>query len=514
MAYPLLYEINTRCWLRDLSSRQGRAVSLANIPASEFADWRRLGLTHIWLMGVWSSGPRARARALTDPLLRAIYAKVLPAWQDQDVAGSPYAIGDYQVPAELGGEAGLKSFRERLNAEGMKLVLDFVPNHLGVDHPWVWERPDLFVRATGSKPETFRQSTAGGAIWLAHGKDPYFPAWSDTVQLDYRRASTRKAMTDLLMSVAGCCDGLRCDMAMLLLNDVFAKTWEGFPSTEAPPVEEFWGTAIAAIKRVHPSFLFLAEAYWGLEERLVTLGFDYAYDKALYDKLQGRQPVAVTRHLLDLGPEKLATGAHFLENHDEPRIASLMSFAEERASALVVLGLPGMRLLHEGQLTGARVKVPVQLTRRAQEPVDSEIQSLYDQLLTTLHSREQRSCEILLARPAWPGNPTAQNFVLLQRQSHGLEFDLLVVNLAPHRSQCYAPVRIPDCPSENWHMKDLLGPERYVRFRGDLQAHGLYLDLPAHGAQLFRFEPVGGKSEISKSEMRENSKEQSPVGGG
>src|SRR5262249_10249924 len=124
MANPLLYEINARCWLRDLSLKQGQGLTLANIPASEIVTWRQLGFTHIWLMGVWSSGPRARARALTDPTLRAAYAKALPGWQDQDVTGSPYAVGDYHVAPELGGDAALQSFKQRLNAEGIKLLLD------------------------------------------------------------------------------------------------------------------------------------------------------------------------------------------------------------------------------------------------------------------------------------------------------------------------------------------------------------------------------------------------------
>jgi hypothetical protein len=281
-------------------------------------------------------------------------------------------------------------------------------------------------------------------------------------------------------------------MAMLVLNDVFAKTWQSFPAIEPPPAEEFWETTIAATRRAHPDFIFLAEAYWGLERRLFDLGFNYAYDKVLYDRLLLREPAAVQQHILDSSSGGLAAGAHFLENHDEPRIAGLMSGAEYRSAALLILGLPGMRFLHEGQLSGARVKTPVQLTRRPAEPVDADIQRLYEQLLSAVagSSVGQGSCELLRPRVAWQGNPTAENFVLAQWQSSGAAFELLVVNLAAHRSQCYAPLRIPDSRADNWHMKDLVGSEKYVRFRGDLEAHGLYLDLAGYGAQLFRFEPA------------------------
>ena len=183
-------------------------------------------------MGVWATGPRARAEALKHPELRRAYDQVLPGWQEADVAGSPYAIGDYQVPPALGGEAGLAEFRRKLREHGLKLLLDFVPNHVGLDHAWVRERPGLFVQSLGAAPGTFPQETSAGPRWLAHGKDPYFAPWTDTVQLDYRRAATRAVMTQLLQSFAGRCDGVRCDMAMLVLNDVFAKTWERFPLTD------------------------------------------------------------------------------------------------------------------------------------------------------------------------------------------------------------------------------------------------------------------------------------------
>ena len=111
MNHPLLYEINTRCWLRELTQQHGAPITLANVPEAEFARWRRLGFTHIWLMGVWTTGARARARALEHPQLRAAFDTILPGWHDEDVGGSPYAIADYQVPHALGGEAGLKKFR-------------------------------------------------------------------------------------------------------------------------------------------------------------------------------------------------------------------------------------------------------------------------------------------------------------------------------------------------------------------------------------------------------------------
>jgi hypothetical protein len=245
------------------------------------------------------------------------------------------------------------------------------------------------------------------------------------------------------------------------------------------------------VKETHPGFLFLAEGYWGLEARLQALGFDYTYDKPLYDGLVSRDAAGVQRHLLELPGRVVAASAHFLENHDEPRIASILSPAEHRAAALLTLGLPGMRFLYDGQLGGARRKVPVQLARCAPEPVEADIQNLYQQLLGTLPGTAvgEGSVELLHPRAAWPDNSTARHFVVVQWQKSAPGFDLVVVNLAPHRSQCYAPLTVQQLTAHNWAMRDLLGQEYYKRSGDDLQNQGLYLDLPAHGAQLFHFEP-------------------------
>jgi glycosidase len=492
MEHPLLYEINTRCWLHELSVARDRRVTLATVPEEEFAAWSRLGFTHIWLMGVWTTGPRARAIALHEPGLRRCYDELLPHWRGTDVGGSPYSIADYSVPTALGGELGLKAFRERLHHHGMKLVLDFVPNHLGIDHTWVAQRPELFVQSPAKADGTFAQETASGVKWIANGKDPYFAAWTDVAQLEYRNPATRDAMRELLLSVAARCDGVRCDMAMLLLNEVFAKTWAHLPFAGPAPATEFWADAIPRVKQANPDFIFMAEVYWGLESRLQSQGFDYTYDKQLYDDLHWRNTGWVQKRLLDAPSGYLAASVHFLENHDEPRAAATLSPTEHRAAALLILGLPGMRFLHEGQLTGAKVKVPVQLIRRPMETPQSEVQAMYEKLLLTLKTTAVGGGEghLLTPRAAWRDNPTSSSFVVVQWQARGPEFDLVVVNLAPYRSQCYVPLTVAGVTEHDWRMRDLLGDEVYERVGSDMAYSGVYFDLPEHGAQLFRFEPI------------------------
>ena len=494
MAHPLVYEINTRCWLRELSRRHKEAVTLANVPKEEFQRWRELGFSHIWLMGVWTSGRRVRNAALT-------FARTWPddekslVFGDEDIAGSPYAISGYHVSDELGGELALSKFRDALHAHGLKLLLDFIPNHLGLDHPWIARRPELFVSSASEAPGTFAIETRSGVHWLAHGKDPFFPPWLDTVQLDYRRSETHAAMQEALLSVATRCDGVRCDMAMLVLNDVFQRNWSQFPllsDATKSSESEFWSEAIPATKRIHPEFLFLAEVYWGLEGRLQSLGFDYTYDKALYDDVIARNPAGVQKRLRHSTLRFVAASAHFLENHDERRIASLLSIPEHRAAALLILALPGMRLLHEGQLSGARIRIPVQLLTRPRDDTDPAIARMYEDLLLVLQRSGVGRGEFRLLQSVSvdSGNATNRNIVLIQWQVEQDGFEVAAVNLAGAPGQCLATLQVQNFAAKNWTIEDMLqsgesGP------RVEVAGGGVRLELPPHAASLLRFRATG-----------------------
>lgn len=482
--HPLLYEINARQWLHGLSAREGKKIDLASVPEAELEGWSARGFTHVWLMGVWPTGPLSRAEALRHEGLRRAYDEALPGWAEGDVLGSPYAIAAAEVAPALGGDQGLAALRKRMQARGIGLILDFVPNHLGLDHAWVRGRPQVFVSKDGK---------------IAHGKDPYFDPWTDTVQVDYRKPEARAAMTELVRGIAGRCDGVRCDMAMLVLSDVFEKTWGRDDGAEGKRQEaqgtgtgttEFWAETVAAVKKERPGFLFLAEAYWGLEGRLQELGFDYTYDKTLYDRIVHRQCWDVQPHLLGAGERYVGRSAHFLENHDEPRAAERLGAAEHRAAALLALGLPGLRFLHEGQLEGARRFARIQLRRRAEEPVDAALAATYAQLLEALrHTAVGRGeCALLRPEPAWAGNATHRCIVAVQWQHGPRSFDLVCVNLAPGWSQCRVRVTARGVEGRRLAMVDALGTERYLREGNDLRA-GLFLDLPGHAAQIFHFEP-------------------------
>ena len=356
-ANPLLYEINTWPWLEGLGRAAGRRVTLDTVPDGAWDALAGLGTDAVWLMGVWRRSPAGTAIALADPARVAGFRRVLPDLADGDIVGSAYCIREYVVDDHLGGPKGLAVARRALAARGVRLVLDFVPNHVAPDHPWTRHRPGVFVTGTDEDlardPSSFLRTAERV---LACGRDPYFPAWPDVVQLNAFSDELREAASETLAGILDQCDGVRCDMAMLMLNDVFERTWG--PRAGPAPATEFWTDVIDTVRVDHPDALLLAEAYWDTEWRLQQLGFDACYDKRLYDRLVHADAEAVRLHLCaDLDYQHGLV--RFVENHDEPRAAATFPGDRHRAGAVTALTQPGVRLVHDGQLQGRRVQLPV-----------------------------------------------------------------------------------------------------------------------------------------------------------
>lgn len=404
----LIYEINTRVWLNTLSRRFGKTITLANVPDSVVDDLLKLRVSSIWLMGVWTRSKSGREGALR---YKHEYQSALPDLTDADIIGSAYAIGKYEVAVEAGGRSGMEAFRGQLMKRGLKLIVDYVPNHVALDHPWVFGDEGLCVRGTpellAAHPADFFKSVRpdGTTVITAHGRDPNFPSWNDTAQLNAYSPTLRQAAISTLRDIATQSDGVRCDMAMLMINPIFKRTW-GWIVGEHEPASDFWPEVVAAVKQVNPNFVFIAEAYWGLEWTLQAQGFDYTYDKYLYDLLRDEKVFDLQNYLgTDLGFQRRTL--RFIENHDEPR--AVVEFKSERAekakaAATITLTLPGAVLLHDGQLTGRRIKLPVQITREMDEPVDPAIKTFYDKLLAEIRQPEY-------ALGAWRHLPTSGSII-------------------------------------------------------------------------------------------------------
>ncbi|MBU6327934.1 MAG: alpha-amylase, partial [Verrucomicrobia bacterium] len=377
--HPVIYEINTWVWLGELAKMHKQPLTLATVPAEEWDRLAGFGFDAIWLMGVWERSPAGIAVSMRNPGLLEDFKRALPDFTAADNVGSPYCVRRYRVDEQLGGPVGLDIARNMLRQRGIRLILDFVPNHIAPDHPWVGEHPEFLIQ--GAADDMLDNPTAFLAVGnriFACGRDPFFPAWPDVLQLNAFDPGLRQAIIDSIGEIAAQCDGIRCDMAMLLLNNIFARTWGDRAGIK--PTADFWSTLIPAVKKTHGDFLFLAEAYWDLEWELQQQGFDFCYDKNLYDRMEHGDAENVRLHLhADSSYQNKMV--RFIENHDEPRAATAFTDGKAKAAAVAVFTLPGARLLHEGQIEGRKVRLPVFLARRPVEAVNQDLLAFYHHLL-------------------------------------------------------------------------------------------------------------------------------------
>jgi hypothetical protein len=497
---PVIYEVNTAIWLGELSRATGRRVTLADVPPAAWDDVTPGGIDAVWLMGVWERSPAGLALANANAGLQASFRDALPDLRPDDVIGSPYCVRRYVVDPSFGGPEALAAARATLAARGIRLLLDYVPNHVAPDHPWVTSHPELFVQGSESDIEA---DPAGwvriGEHILAHGRDPYFPPWPDVVQLNAFSPALRAATVATLKDIAGQCDGMRCDMAMLMTNQVFAKTWGGRAGPK--PAEEFWPSVLAGLRSQHPATVLVAEAYWDMEWELQQQGFGFCYDKRLYDRIVEGNVAAIRDHLrADLAYQSRLV--RFLENHDEPRIATLLPVDAERAAAVTIATLPGATLWHEGQFEGRRVRPPVFLSRRPDEALDPGLADWYRRLLTVVAGGTVRTGPVrtrtvrkgtvrtepvrtgpvrtgkwrLLEASGWPNNQSCRHLVAWSWDGDDHRH-VVVVNLSEQPAQGQIPLPWVDVPGRSWRLTDHLRDSVFDRDGDELANPGLFVDL-------------------------------------
>src|SRR5574341_669824 len=363
--YPSLYQINTRVWLTEISRTLDRPAMLDDIPDTELDRIAQVGFDWVWLLSVWQTGLAGRRVSRSNAEWREEFQHTLTDLREEDIAGSGFAITGYTVHQTLGGDGALARLRRRLRKRGLRLLLDFVPNHTGLDHPWVDDYPDYYVVGTeldlARAPQNYTWIKRNrGDLLLAYGRDPYFAGWPDTLQLNYGNPATQEAMIAELAKIADQCDGVRCDMAMLVLPEVFERTWD----IRAQP---FWPQATQRVRERFPDFCFMAEVYWDLEWTMQQQGFDYAYDKRLYDRLREGHAKPVREHF-HAGLDYQNKLARFLENHDEPRAAATFSPGVHEAAAVITFLSPGLRFFHQGQFLGRKKRISPHLVRVPDEP--------------------------------------------------------------------------------------------------------------------------------------------------
>lgn len=367
-----IYELNTRVFCIE------ERCTLKNFPKKFFESPEYLAADAIWLMGIWEKSPNSIQIVRRDEGDNHNFLRILQDLKKEDMIGSPYAIYNYE-PNPLVAESWeeISDFRDRLHRDKKRLILDFVPNHMAMDTPLLDQHPDLFL----SKEMNIicKNSFLHKNKIYFYGRDPHFDGWSDTVQWDFSKQGTFALHLDILTKISLVCDGVRCDMAMLMDPQVFYKTHGKY----ALP---YWKPLISEIKSMHPEFQFIAEVYWDMEYYMQTLGFDFTYDKKLYDKMKDISSSAVREHLLS-NLEFQEHSMRFIENHDEERAYHFFGQKSIHYFSLLCF-LPGMILYHDGQPLGKEVRIPVQLARKPNEKPRIEIEKFYQRAFGQIKQRK------------------------------------------------------------------------------------------------------------------------------
>ena len=488
---PVIYEINTWVWLKELSKQdEHNTIMLDNVPEKRWDDIASFGMDAVWLMGVWERSPRGTDLAINDEVMTPVFRHALPDYiPSVDNVGSAYCVYNYEVDQRLGGRKGLAAAREMLLQRNIRLILDFVPNHTAQDHSWVFNHPEYFVQGTKEDLALFptRFFQAGEKVIAKGCEKQDSEPWQDVAQLNAFNSELRKAAIDTLHSIAEQCDGVRCDVAMLLLNSNFENMWGERAGQRLQ--REYWDEVISSTRSQHPELLFMAETYWYQERDLQQLGFDYCYDKErFYDQLKYDNVENVQLHLatsLDY-QDKLV---RFIENHDEERAAAVFSPERERVAAVMMMTVPGAKLLHEGQFEGRKVQTQVALARRQTEVPDLNLRDFYHKLLTEVKaSGLSRSSWQLCECRGWDDNGTYANLVAYC-WSHGEERYLVVVNLSRTPSQARVLLPWNELAGRTWRLTDVLSGAIFERDGSLTQSSGLFVDLPVWGFHFLHFRP-------------------------
>lgn len=486
--HPNIYEINTRVWINELSHKYNGKITLDTVPKDTFENYLSY-FDAVWLMGVWERSPASKKVAAEHKDLQNEFNEALEDFSEEDIIGSPYAVYYYHVDSDLGGKDGLKAFRKELSKRDIQLILDYVPNHVSKDHLWTLEKSDAFIEGTQEDLQNHPNEyfEAYDKIF-AHGKDPYFPPWTDTVQINAFSKDARQKTINTLLLIAEKCDAVRCDMAMLMTNKVFSNTWGDKAGT--PPETEFWEEVIPKVKEKYPEFKFIGEVYWDMEWELMQQGFDYCYDKRLYDRVMDKNITGIKEHLTaDFNYQKKLV--RFIENHDEPRVLEKMDVMPSLAGAVLILTLPGIGLVHEGQMRGYTIKIPVQLRRRKKEEINLEVLEIYRDLLNIISKNDIKNGKWELCQQlSMDNNPGASNLISYNWHRTNTKHFIVIVNLSGEKSA--ARIKIPTLKqvSDELIFNDILNKQTYRIKTEEVKNEGFPVELYGWKSNIYEIKQV------------------------
>eukprot|EP00026_Physarum_polycephalum_P008012 Phypoly_transcript_08086.p1 GENE.Phypoly_transcript_08086~~Phypoly_transcript_08086.p1 ORF type:complete len:517 (+),score=51.11 Phypoly_transcript_08086:88-1551(+) len=482
-----MYEISIRPWLYSLTQKHGKSITkLSEIPKQEFQEIADLGFDVVWMMGIWQLGSYGPNFDKNNKGLLERLVSESPDFTPDDIIGSPYAVASYTCNPELGTDADILAMRKTLNGLGLLLMLDYVPNHTAVDCPLTTSDKDNFVQAhKGTNPpfDSSRYLPNG----VAYGWSGWDESWKDTAQINIWNPKTRALRTKEVLHVASLADGIRCDMAHLMLNSEFERVWSSHVTSWGYtwPATEWWADTITTVKGKFPNTIFLAEVYNPHEFTLQSLGFDFTYDKMLYDKLRGGNLDDIRGWIAGNSPSFASHSAHFVSNHDEER--GPMAFGgweRSAAAALLSFTLPGMRFFWMGDFEGFKHKLAVHARRAAKEQVNQESVQFYKKLLSIINTPVFKKGEWKYVVPL--GDSPLIGF----HWSLGNERRLCCINYTDQQKG-WGTFVLPDAQPQNGSdlvaVTDLMSGEVFQRSSEEMRTTGLHAGVKAWYASVFQY---------------------------
>ena len=405
MPSTVLIAKSTYVWLAQLSKQYGRSIRrLDEIPNEELATLAHRGLNSLWLIGVWE---RSRASKAIKQLCG-----------NTDAVASAYSLYDYRIAEDLGGEAAYINLRDRAFHHGIRLASDMVPNHMGIDSPWVVEHPEWFISRWEPPYPAYsfngpdlsndgrveikiedhyfeqtdaavvfrrRDKSTGETRYIYHGNDGTSFPWNDTAQLDYLNPAVREQVIQTILHVARLFPVIRFDAAMTLAKRHFHRLWFPGPGTSgAIPSraeysmddaefnrimpQEFWREVVDRVAAEVPGTLLLAEAFWLMEGYFVrTLGMHRVYNSAFMNMLRDEENSkyrSVIKNTLEFDPDIMKRYVNFMSNPDERTAIDQFGTGDKCFGVAVMMStLPGLPMFGHGQVEGFTEKYGMEYQR-------------------------------------------------------------------------------------------------------------------------------------------------------
>ncbi|HEX4037497.1 MAG TPA: alpha-amylase family glycosyl hydrolase [Acidobacteriaceae bacterium] len=405
---------STYVWLAQLSRQYGRPIErLDQIPDEELETLAHRGLNALWLIGIWE---RSRASE-----------RIKHMRGQQDAVASAYSLYDYRIADDLGGDHAYRSLRDRAARYGIRLASDMVPNHMGIDSPWVIEHPEWFLSRPDRPYPAYsfhgpdlstdgrvslriedhyydqtdaavvfqrRDNHSGNVEYIYHGNDGTSFPWNDTAQLNYLRADVREQVIQTILHVARLFPVIRFDAAMTLARRHVQRLWFPVPGAggsipsraeyamtqeqfDAAMPHEFWREVVDRVAAEVPGTLLLAEAFWLLEGYFVrTLGMHRVYNSAFMNMLRDEENAkyrSVIKNTVEFDPDILKRYVNFMSNPDERTAIDQFGTGDKYFGVCTMMAtLPGLPMFGHGQIEAFTEKYGMEYKRPRYEETPNQ----------------------------------------------------------------------------------------------------------------------------------------------